>query len=178
MPENEISGPEQADRSIVDKLWSKRAELLWGLVVVIMLLTFVDPVVLIGPALVLATIVAAWAGFHELLDRAKQDDAKSPAAPLRAAPASQTRSTRQDRSRTHAVARRHPPRRLDSGGRVNCAVPPVSPYRRNRAESLWDQRPVRAHTPAARRSAAATSSAPSRTAFPRSTKISLSAVAA
>jgi hypothetical protein len=88
MPENEITGPEQTDRSIVDKLWSKRAELLWGLVVVIMLLTFVDPVVLIGAALVIATIAAAWAGFHELLDRAKQDDAKSPAAPLRAAPAS------------------------------------------------------------------------------------------
>jgi hypothetical protein len=86
MPENEITGPEQAGRSIVDKLWSKRAELLWGLVVVIMLLTFVDPVVLIGLALVLATIVAGWAGFHELMDRAKQDDAKSPAAPLRAAP--------------------------------------------------------------------------------------------
>ena len=72
MPENEISGPEQADRSIVDKLWSKRAELLWGLVVVIMLLTFVDPVVLIGLALVLATIVAGWAGFHELMDRANR----------------------------------------------------------------------------------------------------------
>ena len=88
MPENETAGPEQTDRSIVDMLWSKRAELLWGLVVVIMLLTFVDPVVLIGAALVIATIAAAWAGFHELLDRAKQDDAKSPAAPLRAAPAS------------------------------------------------------------------------------------------
>jgi hypothetical protein len=35
-----------------------------------------------------------------------------------------------------------------------------------------------AQTPAARRSALATSSAPSRTAFPRSTNISLSAVAA
>jgi hypothetical protein len=88
MPQGEITGPEQTDRSIVDKLWSKRAELLWGLVVVILLLTFVDPVVLIGLALVVATIVAAWAGFHELLDRAKQDDAESPAAPLRAAPAS------------------------------------------------------------------------------------------
>ena len=86
MPENEITGPEQTDRSIVDKLWSKRAELLWGLVVVILLLTFVSPVVLIGLFLVIATIVAAWAGFHELLDRAKQDDAESPAAPRRAAP--------------------------------------------------------------------------------------------
>jgi hypothetical protein len=89
MPENEITGPEQTDRSIVDKLWSKRAELLWGLAVLVMLLTFVDPVVLVSAALVIATIVAAWAGFHELLDRAKQDDAESHAAPLRAAPASQ-----------------------------------------------------------------------------------------
>ena len=48
MPQGEITGPGQTDRSIVDKLWSKRAELLWGLVVVIMLLTFVKPVVLIG----------------------------------------------------------------------------------------------------------------------------------
>jgi hypothetical protein len=89
MPENEITGPEQTDRSIVDKLWSKRAELLWGLAAVVMLLTFVDPVVLIGLALVLATVVAAWAGFHELMDRAEQDDAESPAGPLRAAPATQ-----------------------------------------------------------------------------------------
>jgi hypothetical protein len=88
MPENEITGPEQTDRSIVDKLWSKRAELLWGLAVLVMLLTFVDPVVLIGAALLVATIVVAWAGFHELMERAKQDDATSPAAPLRAAPAS------------------------------------------------------------------------------------------
>jgi hypothetical protein len=88
VPTSEIPGPEETDRSILDKLWSKRAELLWGLVVVILLLTFVDPVVLIGAALVIATVAAAWAGFHELLDRAKQDDAKSPAAPLRAAPVS------------------------------------------------------------------------------------------
>ncbi len=87
MPQGEITGPEQTDRSIIDKLWSKRAELLWGLVVVIMLLTFVDPVVLIGLALVIATIVAAWAGFNELMDRAKQYDAQSDATPIRPATA-------------------------------------------------------------------------------------------
>ncbi len=81
MPEPAISGAGQTDRSIVDRLWSKRAELLWGLVVVILLLTFVDPVVLIGAALVIATVAAAWAGFHELLHRAKEDDAQSPPAP-------------------------------------------------------------------------------------------------
>jgi len=81
MPERDISGAGQTDRSIADRLWNKRAELLWGLAVVILLLTFVDPVVLIGAALVIATVAAAWAGFHQLLDRAKQDDAQSPAAP-------------------------------------------------------------------------------------------------
>jgi hypothetical protein len=81
MPKSEISGAEPTDRSIAHGLWSKRAELLWGLVVVVFLLTFVDPVVLIGAVLVIATVAAAWAGFHELLDRAKQDDAQLPAAP-------------------------------------------------------------------------------------------------
>jgi hypothetical protein len=76
--------PEQTGRSITDRLWSNRAELLWGLVVVVLLSTFVDPVVLIGAVLVIA---AAWAGFHELLDRAKQDDARADAAHLRPAPA-------------------------------------------------------------------------------------------
>jgi hypothetical protein len=85
MPTSEIPGPEQTDRSILDKLWSNRAELLWGLVVVILLLTFVDPVVLIGAALVIATVAAAWAGFHELLDRAQQDDARPDAVPIRPA---------------------------------------------------------------------------------------------
>jgi hypothetical protein len=82
MPEREIPGAEQTDRSVIGRLWSKRAELLWGLVVVILLLTFIDPVVLIGAALVIATVAAAWAGFHELLHRAKQDDAQLPAAPV------------------------------------------------------------------------------------------------
>ena len=54
-------------------------ELLWGLVVVVLVLTFIDPVVLIGAVLVIATVGAAWAGFHELLDRAKQDDAHATA---------------------------------------------------------------------------------------------------
>ena len=75
MPNSGINGP-----SIADKLWNKRAEVLWGLAVVIMLLTFVNPVVLIGAALAIATVAAAWVGFHELMDRAKNDDADSPAA--------------------------------------------------------------------------------------------------
>jgi len=80
MPKSEITAPEEADRSIVDKIWSKRAELLWGLV------TAVDPVLLIGTALAIATAVAAWAGVRELLDRAEEDDAKPAATSLRPAP--------------------------------------------------------------------------------------------
>ena len=83
MPTSEVSGPGRTGRSFTDRLWSNRAELLWGLVVVTLLLTFVDPVVLIGAVLVIATVAAAWAGFHELLDRAKQDDAHADAAYLR-----------------------------------------------------------------------------------------------
>jgi hypothetical protein len=85
VPAGEISGPGQPGRSMTDKLWSSRAELLWGLVVVVLLLTFIDPVFLIGAVLVIATVAAAWAGFHELLDRAKQDDAQADAAYLRPA---------------------------------------------------------------------------------------------
>jgi hypothetical protein len=85
MPDSEIAGSEQTGRSITDRLWSNRAELLWGLVVVVLLLTFIDPVVLIGAVLVIATVAATWAGFHELLDRAQQDDARADAAHLRPA---------------------------------------------------------------------------------------------
>ena len=56
MPASEISGPEQPDPSIGVRLWNKRAEMLWGLVAAIMLLTFVNPVVLIGAALLIATV--------------------------------------------------------------------------------------------------------------------------
>jgi hypothetical protein len=86
MPASEISGPQQADPSIGVRLWNKRAELLWGLVAAIMLLTFVNPVVLIGAVLLIATVAAGWAGFHELMDRAEQDDAASAPASLRPAP--------------------------------------------------------------------------------------------
>ena len=86
MPQDEITGPEQTDRSIVDKLWSKRAELLWGLVTAVVLFSVVDPVLLIGTALAIATAVAAWAGVRELLDRAEEDDAKPAATSLRPAP--------------------------------------------------------------------------------------------
>ncbi|MDT5087871.1 MAG: hypothetical protein QOG47_578 [Mycobacterium sp.] len=85
MPASEVPGPGRTGRSFTDRLWSNRAELLWGLIVVTLLLTFVDPVVLIGAVLVIATLAAAWAGFHELLDRAKQDDAHADAAYLRPA---------------------------------------------------------------------------------------------
>ncbi|WP_292992035.1 hypothetical protein [Mycobacterium sp.] len=74
--------PEQPAR-LIDKMWHKRAELLWGLAAVILLLTFVSPVVLIGAALLIATVAAGWAGFHELMTRAKQDEARRAVAPVR-----------------------------------------------------------------------------------------------
>ena len=89
MPSSDTNGAKRTDRSIVDKLWGKRAELLWGLVAVIMLLAFFSPAMLIGAALVIATVAAAWLGFHELMDRAKTDDAQAPADPLRPADAGQ-----------------------------------------------------------------------------------------
>jgi len=82
VPSSEINESEASDR-LIDKVWRKRAELLWILAAVIALLTVVSPVVLIGATLVIATVVAAWMGFHELMARADRDDADRPVAPLR-----------------------------------------------------------------------------------------------
>ncbi|UMB68587.1 hypothetical protein [Mycobacterium paraterrae] len=82
MPNSEANEPEATDR-LIDKMWRKRAELLWCMAAVIALLSVVRPVVLIGAALVIATIGAAWMGFHELMTRADRDDAERPVAPLR-----------------------------------------------------------------------------------------------
>ena len=60
--------------------------------------------------------------------------------------------------------------------RTNDRVVPTALLRRDHTTHFVVR--YRIHTPAARRSAFATSSAPSRTALPRSTKISLSAPAA
>ena len=82
MPRSEMTGPEQTDRSIVDRLWGKRAELLWGLAAAVVLFSTVDTVLLVGLMLAIATVIAAWLGFRELLQRADRDDAAQPAAPL------------------------------------------------------------------------------------------------
>jgi hypothetical protein len=73
--------PEQTDRSIVDRLWNKRAELLWGSAAAVVLFSTVDSVLLIGLGLAIATIAVAWLGFRELLHRADRDDAERAAAP-------------------------------------------------------------------------------------------------
>jgi hypothetical protein len=80
MPRSEMTGPEQTDRSIVDRLWNQRAELLWGLAAAVVLFSTVDAVLLVAIGLAIATIVAAWWGFHELLHRADRDDAEQPEA--------------------------------------------------------------------------------------------------
>jgi hypothetical protein len=82
-----ITGPEQPDRSIADRLWNWRAELLWGLAIAVVLFTFVDPVLLVGLALVIATVAAAGLGFRELSQRADRDDAE-PASASQLRPAS------------------------------------------------------------------------------------------
>ncbi len=82
MPKSEMTGPEQTDPSIADRLWNKRAELLWGLAAAVVLFSTVDTVLLVGLMLAVATVIAAWLGFRELLHRADSDDAAQPAAPL------------------------------------------------------------------------------------------------
>jgi hypothetical protein len=82
VPNSQVNEPESAGR-VIDKIWRKRAELLWGMAALIALLSVVRPIVLLGAALVIATIAAAWMGFHELMTRADRDDAKRPVAPLR-----------------------------------------------------------------------------------------------
>jgi hypothetical protein len=100
-----ITGPEQPDRSIADRLWNWRAELLWGLAIVVVLFTFVDPVLLVGLALTIATVAAAGLGFRELSHRADSDDAESAATPqLRPASAGRRDS---DRTSPHTAWRGH-----------------------------------------------------------------------
>jgi hypothetical protein len=82
-----ITGPQQTDRSLVDRLWNWRAELLWGLAIAVVLFAFVDPVLLVGLVLVIATIAAAGLGFRELSQRAERDDAE-PASASQLRPAS------------------------------------------------------------------------------------------
>lgn len=110
MQKDATTGAGQTDRSIGERLWDRRAELLWGLAAAVLLLTFVDPVLLVSLVLAGATIAAAWLGIRELVQSATRDDAKqvaSPAAPRAGWP------TRADVS-APAVAR--PPRRLDLAG--------------------------------------------------------------
>jgi hypothetical protein len=80
MPKTTNSGPKQTDPRLVDKLWNLRAELLWGFAVAVLLFAVVDPVLLIGIALAIATLAAAWLGCAELLRRADRDDAQPASA--------------------------------------------------------------------------------------------------
>ena len=90
MPETTITGPEQTDTRLVDTLWNRRAELLYGFAVAVLLFAFVDPVLLVGLVLTVATVAAAWLGFRELLLRADRDDAgPAPATHPRSSAASQ-----------------------------------------------------------------------------------------
>jgi fatty acid desaturase len=90
MPETRTTASKPAGRSTVQTLWRWRAEALWGIVAVILLFAFVNPVLLIGVWLAFATVVVAWLGFAELLRRADRDDAQ-PAAATHPRPASASR---------------------------------------------------------------------------------------
>jgi hypothetical protein len=105
VPKTTITEQKQADRSIADKLWNWRAELLWSSAAVVLLLVFVNPVLLIGVVLAVATVAAAWLGFRELLHRAERDDAESASA-THLRPASASRRDREDAS-AHAPWHRH-----------------------------------------------------------------------
>jgi hypothetical protein len=63
------TGHGQPDRSIAETLWNWRAELLWGFAVAVLLFAFVNPVLLLGLVLTVATVAVAWLGFRELLNR-------------------------------------------------------------------------------------------------------------
>jgi hypothetical protein len=85
MPKTTTTGPKQADHSLAATLWDWRAELLWSLAITVVLFTFVDPVLLVGLMLTIATVAAAWLGFRELMSRADRDDAEDSASRLRPA---------------------------------------------------------------------------------------------
>lgn len=115
MPRREMTGPEQTNCSMVDRLWGKRAELLWGLAAAVVLLSTVDTVLSLGLMVAIATVIAAWLGFRELLQRADRDDAAQPATPPCAACVGRPTRARGDLN-AQAVAR--PSRRLRSGSDV------------------------------------------------------------
>jgi hypothetical protein len=94
MPKTTITGPKQADRSLAATFWDWRAELLWGLAIAVLLFTFIDPVLLVGLVLTIATVAAAWLGFRELMSRADRDDAQASASHLRPAPSGRRETAR------------------------------------------------------------------------------------
>jgi hypothetical protein len=99
-----ITGAEQTDRSLVDRLWNWRAELLWGFALAVLLFTFVNPVLLMGVVMTIATVAAVWLAYRELLNRADRNDAEAAATPVR--PASDGRRD-SDRTSGHAAWRGH-----------------------------------------------------------------------
>ena len=105
MPKTTITGTEGTDRSLAETLWNWRAEALWGLATAVLLFTFVDPVLLVGLVLTVATVAAAGLGFRELLHRADRDDAE-PASASHLRPASAGRRD-SDRTSAHTAWRDH-----------------------------------------------------------------------
>lgn len=60
MLETKITGQKKTDRSTVKTLWNWRAEVLWIVATVVLLLGFVGPLTLFGLALATVAVTAVW----------------------------------------------------------------------------------------------------------------------
>ena len=72
MVKTQSNGPKQTDRPVVDVLWHRRAELLWGLAVVILLFACVNPMIVSGLLLAAATFIAACWAYRKIADGAAE----------------------------------------------------------------------------------------------------------
>jgi hypothetical protein len=104
-PTKQLTGgyPRRSKR-LIRRLRTPGRQQPWGLAAAAVLFTFVDPVLLMGLVLTIATVAAAWLGFRELMHRADRDDSEASASHLRPAAAGQRDF---DRTSAHTAWRGH-----------------------------------------------------------------------